>query len=55
VAAAVEAEVSARIEKAGFGLHVHDAPGAIAVLGRQRTGNDLDRLGEARIKRLAKD
>jgi hypothetical protein len=42
VAAAIDADLAARLEHAGLGLHVDDAGGAVAIFGGQGAGDERD-------------
>ena len=49
-AAAVDPDLAAVVQKARLGLEIDDAGGAVAVLRRQRAGDQLDRARDARIE-----
>ncbi len=53
VAAAHDAEMAALVEGTAFAVDGHDARRAIAVLGRERAGNQADLVGEAHLQRLS--
>ena len=53
VAAAVDADLVALVERAALGVHVHDAGGAEAVLRGERAGQDLEAVHEAGVEFLA--